>query len=43
MCQSSGCLAIPSSNTLANCWVMAAIFSCRQQPNLAGRKSLAAI
>ena len=38
MCQSSGCLAIPSSNTLASCWVMAAIFSCRQQPNLAGRK-----
>ena len=28
MCQSSGCLAIPSSNTLASCWVMAAIFSC---------------
>ena len=28
MCQSSGCLAIPPSNTLASCWVMAAIFSC---------------
>ena len=28
MCQSSGCLPIPSWNTLASCWVMAAIFSC---------------
>ncbi len=29
MCQSCGCRAIPSSSTLASCWVMAAIFSCR--------------
>ena len=27
MCQSCGCLAIPSWNTLASCWVMAVIFS----------------
>jgi len=33
MCQSCGCVAIPSSSTLASCWVMAAIF-CGRVPVL---------